>query len=119
MKTRIILLALALLSLGLGQTLTAQPHKNNIPSQIVGTWAHNDGDDIDYLQFNADGTGFEWEAPRYVTTQFRPLKKPFKYEVQNGRIIFQEADGDIEAESLRIVNKNKIRIDHDTYKRQN
>lgn len=33
MKTRIILLALALLSLGLGQTLTAQPPKATSPAK--------------------------------------------------------------------------------------
>lgn len=114
MKIRILIFALTLV----GITTACIAKSPTSASEIVGTWQHNDGDDIDYLQFNADGTGFEWEAPRYVTTSFQPVKKPFKYEIQNGRIVFLEADGDIEAESIRIVNNNKIRIDHDTYTRQ-
>ena len=115
MKTRIILLALALI--GITTSSIANNPKTTANTTIVGTWAHEDGDDTDYYQFKADGTGYEWEVSKYAPTNYQPRKKPFTYEIKNGRIIFVELDGDIESESLKISGKGRIRIDHELYHR--
>lgn len=115
MKTRIILLALALI--GITTSSIANNPKTTANTSIVGTWAHEDGDDTDYYQFLADGTGYEWDVEKYAPNNFKPRKKPFKYQIKGDRIIFIEHDGDIDNEKLTIKNKNSIKIDHDVYHR--
>lgn len=113
MKTRIIILALTLIGITTS-CITKTPQKVATVS-IVGTWSHNDGDDTDYYQFNADGTGYEWEVSKYAPTNCQPRKKSFTYEIKNGRIIFVEHDGDVESESLKVSGKGRIRIDREVY----
>lgn len=116
MKHRIIILVLALI--GLTTYCVANHTHKTANTSIVGTWVHQEYDgDLDYYQFNADGTGYEWESTKYASKNFTPRKKSFKYEIQGNRIIFMEPDGDVDAESLRILSKDRIRIDHDTYRR--
>lgn len=114
MKIRIIILVLSLIGITTS-CIAKNPQKANTVS-IVGTWAHEDGDDTDYYQFKADGTGYEWEVSKYAPTNYKPRKKSFTYEIKNGRIIFVEHDGDIESESLKISGKGRIRIDHELYR---
>lgn len=119
MKIRILILALAFIGLT-SLSSAATPHKSNAKKAnltLVGTWAHNDGDDIDYLQFHPDGTGYEWDVDKYAPKNFQPRKKPFKYQIKGNRIIFVEHDGDIDNEKLTIKNKKHIKIDHDSYRR--
>ncbi len=120
MNFRILFLALAFIGLTTTLSNAATPAKTTgkkTVNTLVGTWSHNDGDDTDYLQFLADGTGYEWEVEKYAPKNFQPRKKPFKYQIKNGRIIFVEHDGDVDSESLHIKNKNSIKIDHDVYRR--
>ncbi|MCQ2293160.1 MAG: DUF5640 domain-containing protein [Bacteroidaceae bacterium] len=113
MKIRIIILALTLI--GITTSCIAKNPQKVANTSIVGTWSHNDGDDTDYYQFNADGTGYEWEVSKYAPTNYQPRKKSFTYEIKNGRIIFVEHDGDVESESLKVSGKGRIKIDHEVY----
>ena len=120
MKTRILIIALALIGLTTTLSNAATPSKapgKKATNTLVGTWYHNDGDDTDYYQFLADGTGYEWDVEKYAPNNFKPRKKPFKYQIKGDRIIFIEHDGDIDNEKLTIKNKNTIKIDHDVYHR--
>lgn len=107
-------------------TSQTQPQNDPQPQQttveeasrfIVGTWQHPDGDDTDYYQFLADGTGYEWDIPAYAPQGFTPHKKPFRYEVKQDCIIFHEYDGDIEAERFSILQDGNILLDDDIYSR--
>lgn len=123
MKPRLSILAIALAGLTISCTANdsaKNPAKKNAkPANVslVGTWSHNDGTDIDYYQFNADGTGFEWDVEKNAPKNFQPRKKPFKYQIKGNRIIFTENDGDIDNEGLHIKSNDHIKIDHDSYHR--
>lgn len=85
---------------------------------LVGTWMHQDNDSRDYYQFLSDGNGYEWEAPKADIPGFEPRKEHFRYSISGGEITFIEDDGDIDVESLKLINDNRIKIDGDTYDRQ-
>ena len=86
---------------------------------LVGVWMHQDNDSRDYYQFNADGTGYEWEAPLTNFPGFEPRKESFRYSVSGNKITFVERhDNDIDVETIKRINENRIKIDGDTYNRQ-
>lgn len=85
---------------------------------LVGTWMHQDNDGLDYYQFLSDGNGYEWEAPIANIPDFEPHKEHFRYSINDGKITFIEDDGDIDVETIKLVNDNRIKIDGDTYNRQ-
>lgn len=98
---------------------TKQTTVEEAARHIVGTWQHPDGDDTDYMQFNADGTGYEWDVPAYAPQGYTPYKKPFSYEVQQGRIIFTEYDGELDIDSFSILIDGRIMLDNNIYSRLN
>ena len=85
---------------------------------LVGTWMHQDDDSRDYYQFNADGTGYEWEEPLVSIPGYQPRKKPFHYALSAGRLTIVEAYGDTDVERFAWISADCIRIDDDTYYRQ-
>lgn len=85
---------------------------------LTGTWMHQDDDSREYYQFLSDGNGYEWEAPKANISDFEPRKEHFRYTISGRTITFIEDDGDVDVESLKLVNNNRIKIDGDTYDRQ-
>lgn len=87
---------------------------------LVGVWMHQDNDSRDYYQFNADGTGYEWEAPLSSSNgTITSAKESFRYCVSGNKITFVERhDNDIDVETIKRINENRIKIDGDIYNRQ-
>lgn len=85
---------------------------------LLGTWMHQDDDSREYYQFLSEGIGYEWDEPLVEIPGFRPRKEQFHYALNGSTLTIYEADGDIDTETVKQVNENRIKIGGDTYNRQ-
>lgn len=89
-------------------------------ASIIGTWMHNDTRDkeYNYITFNADGTGAKWEVHYNAPQNYQPVRETFQFTVSGSKVNIFEADGDVDVETVRVKSATKIRIDGDTYIKQ-
>lgn len=120
MKNITTLIALAMLSTMSTALFTSCNDDDVAPLTIHGTWVHDDtrDNDLDYITFNADGTGAKWEMLKASTSADRLDYEEFTYTLNGNKITIVERDGDVDTETVKVVNNDRIKLDGDVYDRQ-
>lgn len=120
MKNITTFIALAMLSTMSTAVFTSCSNADVEPLTIHGTWVHDDtrDNDLDYITFNADGTGAKWETLKATPNGDRLDYEDFTYSLSGNKITIVERDGDIDTETVKVVNNDRIKLDGDIYDRQ-
>lgn len=120
MKNITTLIALAMLSTMSTAVFTSCSNADVEPLTIHGTWVHNDtrDNDLDYIRFNADGTGAKWETLKNDATATPYDYEDFSYTLNGSKITIVERDGDFDTETVKVVNNDRIKLDGEIYNRQ-
>lgn len=119
MKNITTLIALAMLSTMSPAVITSCSNDDVEPLTIHGTWVHDDTRDneLDYITFNADGTGAKWETLKASSATDRRDYEDFTYTLSGNKISLVERDGDVDTETVKVVNNDRIKLDGDVYDR--
>lgn len=120
--TKFILMAM-LSTMGIGALNSCSNDDDTIDitrSNLQGIWMHDDrtDNDLEYLQFNADGTGCKWEVYKNDSEARPHDQESFTYTLSGNKITFYETDGERDVEKIIMPSPNVIVIDNDTYNRQ-
>lgn len=118
MKNITKFIALAMLSTMSISTFTACADDVDVLS-INGTWRHDDVRDhkYDFVSFLENGKGAKWETSKSDPSNKYDFEE-FTYTLNGHKITIIERDGDRDVETIKVINKQRIKLDGEVYDRQ-